>query len=73
MGSAPPRFEGTLRLIETEEGARRGFGRAWSAAARGVEIVRVAGAHTRLILDHGEEVAAALRRWLAEARPPPQG
>jgi hypothetical protein len=30
--------------------------------------VRVAGGHTGLILDHGDEVAALLRRWLSRDR-----
>jgi hypothetical protein len=68
MAWTPARYAGPVRLVETEEGARRGFARAWSGAAADAEVLRVAGGHTGLILDHGDEVAAALGRWLSPDR-----
>jgi hypothetical protein len=68
MAWTPERYAGAMRLVETDEGARRGFGAAWRSICAASELVRVPGGHTGLILDHGEEVAAALRRWLAGPR-----
>jgi pimeloyl-ACP methyl ester carboxylesterase len=67
MAWTPARLEGPLRVVETEDFARRGFGRAWAEVAAQADVVRVPGAHAGLILDHGEEVAAAMRRWLEPA------
>jgi len=68
MAWTPLRYAGAVRLIESEDGGRRGFARAWGEVAPDAEVVRVAGAHTGLILDHGDEVAALLRRWLSRDR-----
>ena len=69
MAWTPRRIDASVpvRIVETEDGSRRGFGRAWGGVASDVEVVRLEGGHTRLILDHGDEVAAALRRWLGGA------
>ena len=72
MAWTPPRLDANVRvrIVETEDGSRRGFGRAWAGVAQDVEVVRLTGGHTRLILDHGDDVAAALRRWLGDASTP---
>jgi len=69
MAWTPRRIDASVpvRIVETEDGSRRGFGRAWGGVASDFEVVRLEGGHTRLILDHGDEVAAALRRWLGGA------
>jgi thioesterase domain-containing protein len=54
-------------MVESEEGRRRGFGAAWSRLSTGVEIVSVPGDHASFILEHGDLVAATLRRWLNSA------
>jgi thioesterase domain-containing protein/acyl carrier protein len=63
----PAAFAGKVHLVESEEGKRRGFGAAWSRLSTGGEIVRVPGDHAGFVLEHGNLVAAALRRWLAAA------
>jgi len=64
----PGPFEGRILVVESEEGERRGFSAAWSRLARGVcETVRVPGDHDAFVLEHGTEVAAALRRALETA------
>ena len=55
-----------IHLVESEEGGRRGFAAGWSKLSTGGEIVRVPGDHAGFILEHGNLVAAALRRWLGE-------
>lgn len=61
----PRAFEGAIRLVESDESRRRGFGAAWSTVSAPQEIVCVPGDHAGLVLEHGERVAAALSRWLA--------
>ena len=63
----PAPIEGKIHLVESEETRRRGFGEAWGRLAAGSEIVRVPGDHAGFILDQGELVASALRRWLETA------
>lgn len=55
-----------IHLVESEEGRRRGFAAGWSRLSTGGEVVRVPGDHAGFILEHGNLVAAALRRWLEE-------
>ena len=59
----------TIHLVESEEGRRRGFAAGWSALSTGGEIVRTPGDHAGFILEHGNLVAAALRRWVGETGP----
>jgi thioesterase domain-containing protein len=56
-----------IHLVESEEGRRRGFAAGWSKLSTGGEIVRAPGDHAGFILEHGNLVAAALRRWLGES------
>lgn len=63
----PPAIGLKVDLVESEEGRRRGFAAAWSKLSTGGEIVRVPGDHAGFILEHGNLVAAALRRWLSSA------
>ncbi len=66
----PAPFDGRVLLIESAEGERRGFSAAWSRLARGeCEILRVPGSHADFVLQHGPEVAAALRRALEAVVP----
>ncbi len=58
-----------VHLVESEEGRRRGFAAGWSRLSTGGEIVRVPGDHAGFILEHGNLVAAALRRWLSAPSP----
>jgi hypothetical protein len=67
----PAAFDGTIRLIESDEAAARGTTAAWRRLARDSEVVRVPGNHGTSILAHGDRVAAALRRWLDAAFPRP--
>jgi amino acid adenylation domain-containing protein len=64
LGWRPASFGGKVCIVESEEGRRRGAGAAWSRLAAESEVVRVPGDHDGFILEHGELVAAALRRWL---------
>lgn len=66
----PSSFDGRLLVIESEEGARRGFSASWSRlAAGGLELVRVPGTHADFILEHGAAVGSALRRALEASGP----
>ena len=64
----PAPFNGRLLLIESAEGERRGILGGLEPSGRGrCEIVRVPGSHADFVLQHGPEVAAALRRALVAA------
>ena len=60
----PVPFDGRILLVESEEGERRGFSAAWSRLTAETEIVRIPGDHASFIVEHGNVVAAALRRGL---------
>jgi amino acid adenylation domain-containing protein len=72
LGSRPPRFDGRIALVESDEGHADGFGKAWSRVVPHIEIVRTPGDHYTYVVDEVDRVAEVLRRWLeeAETRPP---
>jgi thioesterase domain-containing protein len=62
----PRRFDGTLHLVECERWTERGYGAAWARLAAGSRRVTVGGEHDDFLLEHGAEIGAALRGWLAD-------
>jgi thioesterase domain-containing protein/acyl carrier protein len=72
LGWKPERFDGPIQLIECEASRDRGYGDAWSRLAAASRVVRVEGEHDGFILDHGEEIGAALAGWLAEVSEEPR-
>jgi amino acid adenylation domain-containing protein len=64
LSAAPGRFDGLVRVVESEEGHRGGFAAAWSKHAARVEVVRVPGDHGTYLAEHVARFAAALRSGL---------
>ena len=62
----PRRFGGTLHVAECAQWSARGYGAAWSRLASQCRRVTVEGTHETFLLEHGEEIGAALRGWLTE-------
>ena len=63
----PRRFDGTVHVVECARSGELGYGAAWARLASASRRKTVAGEHDGFLLEHGEEVGAALARWLAEA------
>jgi len=62
--SRPAPFDGAIRLIQSQEGERNGYGAAWARIAPRLEVVTVPGDHSSYLREHVEEAADVLRRWL---------
>jgi thioesterase domain-containing protein len=67
QASRPAPFDGAIRLIQSEEGERNGYGAAWTRIAPRLEVVTVPGDHSSYLREHVEEAADVLRRWLEQA------
>jgi amino acid adenylation domain-containing protein len=63
----PRRYGGILHLVECERWSERGYGAAWARLSAGCRRLTVGGEHDDFLLEHGEEIGAALRGWLAGA------
>ncbi len=66
-GWRPRRFDGTVHLVECARWSEGGHATAWARLAAGSRRRTVDGDHEGFLLDHGDEVGAALKEWLAEA------
>jgi amino acid adenylation domain-containing protein len=65
--SRPAPFDGSIRLIQSQEGERKGYGEAWARIAPRVEVVTVPGDHSSYLREHVDQAAGVLRQWLEQA------
>jgi amino acid adenylation domain-containing protein len=63
----PRPIGGAVHVVECAQWSRRGYGAAWGRLASDCRLVTIPGDHASLLLEHGEEVGAALRGWLGSA------
>ena len=63
----PRPFDGTLHLIECAGWSERGHGAAWARLAADSRRRTVEGEHESFLIEHGDEVGAALAAWLSES------
>jgi amino acid adenylation domain-containing protein len=63
----PERFDGSVWIVESDEGRARGDAAAWSKFASRIRVSSVPGDHNDYIREGVENVAASLRLWLLDS------